>query len=118
LVEVEIERGWLIVRVLGLHKLWALRSRLEFPLAHVGWIETDFEIARMPLRGIRAGTAVPGVIRAGYYYADDGWSFWDVSDPDGAVVVYLRSEPLAKLVIEVGDPYETVTRVRLAQGRG
>jgi hypothetical protein len=64
------------------------------------------------------GTAVPGIIVAGYYYRDGAWSFWDVSDPDRVVVIYLREEPLAKLVVEVEDPHEVVTRIRLATGRG
>lgn len=98
--------------------MWALTSSVKVPLAHIGWAEVDYEIAKLPWKGFRVGTGVPGVIVAGYFYLEGMWSFWDVSDPDRVVVIYLHDEPLSKLVVEVEDPYEAVWRIRTATGRG
>jgi hypothetical protein len=63
--------------------------------------------------GLRvAGTHVPGVIAAGTFYHHGNWVFWDVHNPENAVVVELRDERYEKLIIEVADPAETVARVR------
>ena len=46
MAEVEFARDALIVHVRGMDRLWALRSRLEIPLAHVLNAEADPELAR------------------------------------------------------------------------
>lgn len=118
MTEVEVTGGRLVVRVKGLHKLWALRSRVEVPLQHVVSAEVDPEAGRKVWKGFRVGTHWPGVITAGYFYRDGQWSFWDVSDAGRTVVIQLRNERLSRLVVEVGDPQQTVTRVRTAIGHG
>jgi hypothetical protein len=40
--------------------------------------------------------------------------FWDVHDPQKTVVIRLRDERYARLVIEVEDPEATVARVNEA----
>jgi len=76
--EVELTGDSLIVHVQGMDQLWALRSRLEIPLAHVAGAEADSEIARQWWKGFRVGTHVPGVIAAGNFYKDGESVFWDV----------------------------------------
>jgi len=53
--EVELTREALVVNVQGMDQLWALKSRLEIPLAHVVGAEVDPEIAREWHKGIRVG---------------------------------------------------------------
>lgn len=112
----EIGEGCLVVKVRGLHKLWALRSRVTVPLHHVSYAEVNDRIADEFYKGLRVGTHVPGFITAGYY-RDGTWSFWDVSGRPEVAVVYLKDERLSKLVLEVEDPVETVERIRRAKGR-
>jgi hypothetical protein len=103
--EVELTRDALVVHVQGMDRLWALKSRLEIPLAHVVGAEVDPEVAREWHKGIRTpGTHVPGVITAGTFYQEGERVFWDVHDPDKTVVIHLKDERYAKLVIEVEDP--------------
>jgi hypothetical protein len=98
----------------GLDKLWALKSRLEIPLANVRGATADPGIAKEP-KGIRApGAYVPGVITAGTFHIDGERVFWDVHDAAKAVVFELRDERYARLVIEVADPRETVALVERA----
>lgn len=90
--------------VKGLHKLWALKSRLEIPRTNIRGTRRDAAVVR-GWKGWRVpGTYVPGLITAGTFYLDGKRIFWDVSDPDKAVVVELEDEKYHQLVIGVEDP--------------
>jgi len=103
----------LVLEVEGWDKLWSLKSRLEIPLEHVVRIYADPNIAQSWWKGLRvAGTHVPGVIAAGTFYRHGGWVFWDVHNPDKAIVVELRDERYAKLIVEAQDPAETVAAIQ------
>jgi hypothetical protein len=116
MAEVELTENVLIVHVRGMDRLWALKSRLKIPLSHVLGAEVDPEIAREWHKGIRAaGAHVPGVITAGSFYQEGERVFWDVHDPEKTVVIRLRDERYARLVIEVEDPRATAAAI---QGRG
>lgn len=114
MARVSIDDTDLIIEIEGMDKLWALQSRLTIPLANVRGATADPGIAKDP-KGLRApGTHLPGVITAGTFHADGERVFWDVRDPAGAVVVELRDERFARLVIEVTDPRATVTLIEQA----
>ena len=105
----------MIVHVRGMDRLWALKSRLEIPLSHVVGAEVNLEVARQWRKGIRApGSHVPGVITAGTLHQDDERVFWDVHDPEKTVVIQLRDERYARLVIEVEDPRATTAAIQKA----
>jgi hypothetical protein len=105
----------LVVRLEGLNRLWAFKSGLTIPLAHVRGATADPGISREP-KGIRnAGAYVPGVITAGTFRRDGERVFWDVRDPTKAIVVELRDEPYARLILQVDDPRGTVD---LIEGAG
>lgn len=107
--------GNLIFEVEGWDKLWSLRSHLVIPMKHVAGIYADPAIAEAWWKGIRVGgTHVPGVIAAGTFYQHHNWIFWDVHHPQNVVVVDLRDERYAKLIVEVADPAETVGRIQTA----
>ncbi|ULE31437.1 hypothetical protein [Mycobacterium sp. IDR2000157661] len=104
MAEVTVEGDRLVVRITGLNKLWALKSRLRIPLDHVRGATADSGIAKEH-KGIRApGTHLPRVITAGTYYRDGERVFWDVRDPARVVVIELVEERYARLVLQVGDP--------------
>ncbi|MER5994304.1 hypothetical protein [Streptomyces viridosporus] len=112
LVSVDRARGLLTVEFQGLDKLWTLKSRLEIPLAHVRGATNDPGIAREP-KGLRVGgTHFPGLITAGRYLHKGERLFWDVKNPDKAVVIELAdAETYDRLVVEVDDPRATVALV-------
>lgn len=95
-------------------KLWALRSSLEIPLAHIRAVRADSVAARGWWHGFRiAGTNVPGVLTAGnFYQAGEGWVFYDVHDPEGTIVLELDDERYQRLVIEVADPAAAVAELQ------
>jgi len=115
--EVEITQDALIVHVKGMDRLWSLKSRLEIPLSHVLGAEADPKVASEHSRGLRApGTHLPGVITAGTFYQEGDRVFWDVHDPEKAIVIRLKDERYARLVIEVDDPPATVAAIEEASG--
>ncbi|MBN3928864.1 hypothetical protein IQ279_04270 [Streptomyces verrucosisporus] len=115
MARVTVADDTLTVEVEGLDKLWALRSRLEIPLANVRGATRDPGIVRDP-KGIRApGTHVPGVIVAGTFHRDGERVFWDVKDPEKAVVIELADERYVRLVVQVDDPRAVVELVEGAR---
>lgn len=104
MVAVTQESNRVIFEVMGLHKLWALKKRLDIPRAHILGARVDDQVVRRWWKGIRfPGTWLPGVITAGTFYRDGKWRFWDVSDPNKAVVIDLEHEKYAQLIVEVAD---------------
>ena len=119
MAEVELTGDALIVHVRGMDRLWALKSRLEIPLAHVVGAEIDSEVAQGWSRSIRApGTHVPGVITAGTFYQEGERVFWDVHDPENTIVIHLKDDLYARLIIEVDDPPATAAAIQRALGEG
>jgi hypothetical protein len=104
MVEVTREGATVVFNVKGSHKVWALKSRLEIPIAHVRAARRDAGAVK-GWKGWRApGTSVPGFLTAGTFYLDGKRIFWDVANPEGAVVIDLDDETFSQLVIEVQDP--------------
>jgi len=102
---IEASNGKLKVEVLGWDKLWAFKSRLEFPLEHLVRVRPwDKEIDGQ-WRGWRApGTSFPGVIVAGTYHSKGEHVFYDVHNFDNALVIELRDEWYTRLIVEVTEP--------------
>jgi hypothetical protein len=115
MVNVAIEDGRVLFDVQGIDKLWALRSRLEIPLAHIVEIEHDPATVGRWWHGFKIiGTDVPGLFAAGTFYYRGELVFWDVSDPESTVIVSLDHERYKKLIVQVADPDDVVRLVRKA----
>jgi hypothetical protein len=105
MTQVEIAKGRLKVEVLGWDKLWAFKRRLDFPLEHVVGVRRWNEKTDSGWRGLRApGTCLPGVIVAGTYHGRGEHVFYDVHDFENALVIELRDEWFARLIVEVTEP--------------
>jgi hypothetical protein len=115
MVDLSIADGKLSLRVRGADKLWAFKSSLEIPLAHIAGVRADADVARGWWHGIRMpGTNLPGVITAGTFYQDGNRVFWDVHDPEKTIVIDLHDERYNKLVVEVSDPQMAVSLIGAA----
>ncbi len=113
MVEVTIESNNAVFAVQGSHKLWALRSRLEIPLAHIKGVHTDPSPKMGWFQGLKVfGADIPNLFRAGSFYQDGGWVFWDVRHPEKTIVVELQDEHFQRLVVEVNDPAATVALLK------
>jgi hypothetical protein len=115
--EVELDDTTLTVKIEGWDRVWALRSQLTIPLEHVQGAREDPEV-KLSWKMLKvAGTHLPGVIAAGSFYEKGGLVFWDVHDEEQTVVIDLTDERYKRLVIQVDDPTETVTRIQDALSR-
>jgi len=118
MVELSIEGHELAVEVRGWSRLWALKSHLRLPLAHVRAVRWDPSVARGWWKGWRLpGTQIPGVIVAGTYCRNGAWEFWDVRGGSKALVIELERDPYARIVVEVADPPAALARIERALGR-
>jgi hypothetical protein len=115
MVEISIHGDRVRFEVQGWDKLWALRSQLEIPLAHIRSARIDPEPARGWWHGLRMpGTQIPGVLTAGTFYQRDGAVFYDVHDPEHTIVLELEHEHYKRLVIEVSSPEAAVATLTAA----
>jgi hypothetical protein len=113
MVEVTMLGDRVRFEVQGWDRLWALKSQLEIPLAHITAVRVDPEPARGWWHGLRMpGTQIPGILTAGSFYQHGGFVFYDVHDPDGTVVIELDHEHYQRLVIEVANPADVVQRLQ------
>ena len=103
MVDIHIEDGLATFRIAGLHKLWALKSRIVVPVRDIVAVEGSETAPRWAGWRI-AGTWMPGVITAGTFRQDGRWTFWDVAGSGAAIVVTLRGHWYSRLIIEVARP--------------
>jgi hypothetical protein len=106
MVEIEVRGDSLEIQVLGMHKLWALTSRLTVPLAAVKRVRRlEPGEARGWWKGWRVpGTHVPGFLIAGTFLHAGERHFWDVRHAERAIAVELSAAPYDRLFVEVDDP--------------
>jgi len=117
MAQVEITDGRLVIRLDRSDRLWAFHSELAVPLDHVAGVEVDPEQARVPWSGLPVrdpGSWASGVLAAGSIRQKGEWAFWDVCDPERAVIIHLADERYTRLVIEVDDPAATAATIRQA----
>src|SRR5215213_10385931 len=101
---VEVHEDHLVVDVRGTEKAMRLLSRLRIPLEHVQGAEADPEIEHTLWRGWR----IPGIHLPGI-------RFYDVhGHRDKTIVIHLKDETYDRLIVEVPDPVEVVTKVNEA----
>jgi hypothetical protein len=105
MIDVSKEGNSILFNVKGLHKLWAFKSQLQVPVAHIRGVRQDPEALKGWWKGWRLpGTHVPGLITAGTFLKDDRRIFWDVHNEDNAVIIDLEHDDYDQLIIEVADP--------------
>ncbi len=118
MVDISIHTDSLIFEVEGWDKLWALKSRLEIPIAHVKGARVDEEAARGWWHGVKLwGADLPGVITAGTFYRKGRVVFYDTHKPEHTIVVDLDHEDYDQLILQVRDPAAAVRAITGAIGK-
>ena len=117
MVEIDIAGDSLVVQVRGADRLWALKSELTIPLVHVTGVRRAGEDAHAKLATLKTtGTLIPG-LAAGRFHLDGKHVFMDVHDPTQAIEIGLEDERFDKLVVEVSDPQDEITKISRALGQ-
>ena len=115
MVDIQIEGDKAVFEVEGWDKMWAVKSRVEIPLARIKGAHTDPHPAMGWFDGLKlAGTGLPNIFKAGTFYQQGGLIFWDVSHPEKTIVVELDHEHYSKLIVEVADTDAAVRMIREA----
>ncbi len=118
MVDVDITKTEVVLRVRGLHKLWAFKSEVRIPLAELKLIEQGVDPEARAMRSLSLrlpGTSVPLLITAGSFRVDGQWAFWDVAGNGGNAVTFLTAgHRYAQVVVDVADPRTTVEAVQRA----
>ena len=110
MVNIKLQGNIVVFEVAGWDKLWAFKSSLEIPVAHITDIYADPNPAMGWFDAIKIiGTGIPTIFRAGTFYQQGEFVFWDVRNPQNTVVVELVHEQFNKLVIEVIEPVAKTT---------
>jgi hypothetical protein len=76
------------MRVCGLQRLWAMKERIDVPLASIETVLVDGEQARAGALGTRnPSTSVPGLLTAGTFNEGVAHTFWDLHNTANAQVL-------------------------------
>ena len=79
MVNISLNGDTAVFEVEGWDKLWAFKSSLEIPVAHIRNVYADPNCAMNWLDGFKLiGTSIPHIFRAGTFYMDGDFVFWDV----------------------------------------
>ena len=113
MAKIEITPTSLVVQIEGFDRLLALisglsggvKARLQVPLEHVTGVDASVPEAHGFWKGWTiVALSLPGSVTVGRLFHRGEWNFWDVRNPDKAIVVHLHDEHYAQLVIGVDDP--------------
>jgi len=117
-INVDQEQKKLIVVVEGIERLWTLNSRFEIPLAHVKSASINPEVAsNLPYpRQEQGDPQWHAPVSAGTFYQHGNRVFWEVTDPTKAVVIELKDDQYAEIVVQVEDPAAVVAQINQAIG--
>jgi hypothetical protein len=105
---ITIKDQTLCVNVEGLDKVFALRSSITVPLAHVVSVTARPDISKvmyMPVGSQFRGVRHTGLIVAGTLLMADGSGnvFCDVHDDKNALVIELQHDEFKRIIIELSD---------------
>ncbi|TAN15526.1 MAG: hypothetical protein EPN37_09435 [Chitinophagaceae bacterium] len=104
MVTIEKKGDHFIFTIKGIHKLWALKSEITIPAAHIINAHPNKENLHIKLGLKMLGTGIPGVMDAGSFIGKDGIIFCDITNDDKSIVIELQHEHYKKMIIDVEDP--------------
>lgn len=114
MVEISFAGDSVVFEVKGWDKFWSLHSRLTIPASHIISVHADPTPAMGWFEGIKLlGTGIPNIFRAGTFFQDGEFVFWDVRNPENTIVVELEHENFRKLIVEVENPAKAISLLEL-----
>jgi hypothetical protein len=118
MAHIELREEMLVVTLEGIHKLLALKSKLEVPIASIAQVTPRPVVPTFNDPDFR-GTYVPGVVMAGMTVrGGDGVYFCDFEDPERAIEIDLiPGAPVRHIIVELSDmsPEEAARGIEAAR---
>ncbi len=106
----------LLVRPVGLVRVWALSRGVELPITSV--VDVGVSERKDLVLGMRfPGTHLPGVLTAGTFRSRGEKSLWMVGRNEKVLVIELTGEKYRHLVLGVEDPEAATEALRAALNR-
>lgn len=106
----------LLVRPVGLVRLWALSRGVDVPVASI--VDVGVSLRKDLMRGFRApGTHFPGIMTAGTFRSRGEKDLWMVGRNEHVLVIELTGEKFRHLVLGVEDPEAATEALRAALNR-
>lgn len=106
----------LLVRPVGLVRLWALSKGHECPVTAIS--DVGVSERKGLVKGWRfPGTHLPGVMTAGTFRAHGDKDLWMVGRAKEVLVIELHDQPYRHLIVQVEDPHAAVEALRAAMNR-
>ncbi len=103
----------LLVRPVGLMRVWALSKGIDVPIDHVA--DVGVTPRKGAVRGWRApGTWFPGVMIAGTFRSHGDKDLWFVGRGKELLVIELVDERYRHVIVQVEDPHGAVEALRAA----
>lgn len=123
MAKVNIVDSELVIELEGIRRLGSFKSQLAIPLSNVRGATVDSELPThwagfkknltWPGRKV-IGTDLYGKYLGGTFVQDGDRVFWDVANPENAIVIVLSDNDFERLYIEVDDPQQTVKAIEAA----
>lgn len=101
-----------IFKISPWHQIWSLKSKIIISKKDVVNVYQDTSELKK-WKGFRIGTQIPGVITAGTFSWKGKRNFWDVMKNKNTIIVELRNNIYNKLYIEVKNPAESISILKL-----
>ena len=117
MARIDIREDMLVVTIEGWHKVLALKSQLEVPLANITGVRARPELPKF-VDGDFRGTHVPGKVMAGFAVSkDEGVVFCDIEDPKRAIAIDLAEGDLKHILVELSEctPEEAIAHIDAAR---
>lgn len=105
-----IENDQLIVEPVGIDKVWTVHQKLVFPMSNVMHAEIEPDILKQPKELKFYGLATFNQWR-GVFIKNGIKKFYNVSRHDQPVVIQLRNEKYAQLILGVDNPQQLVKKI-------
>ena len=108
MVSISETKDEFIFNIIGWHKIWALKSKINIPKENIIQAYQNEEELKSCSGWRIPGTFIPYLITAGTFYSEGNRNFWDVMKKEKTIIVELKDNFYNKLYIEVEHPEETV----------
>jgi len=114
MVNVEIHGDDVIIKVIGSHKIWALKSEIRFKKSNIVLVTKTGQELQPPCL-FRVGTAIPGFICAGTLYGRQRKEFWDRAKNGRGICIELADTEYSRIVVDVADTEDVIGRLNLSR---
>ena len=106
----------LLVRPVGLMRLWALSNGIDVPITKV--VDVGISPRKGLVKGMRMpGTYLPGVMTAGTFRSRGEKDLWMAGRAAKVLVIELHDERYRHVIVQVEDPDAAVEALRAAMRR-